>query len=83
MVGLAIPTIVYPIVEEVVEIAVSGLEIIKGKEVKKITEMNIENAKLAAELDSESECDCCTNAIGFEVPDVTEYEDDDEYYEDE
>lgn len=84
MVGLAIPTVIYPIVEEVVDIATSGLEIIKGSQVKRITEINIENAKLAAKLEEESEeCDCCTNAIGFEVPDVTEYEDDEEYYEDE
>ena len=47
--GLAIPTLIYPLVEELSDIAVSALEIIKGSQVKRITEINIENTKLAIE----------------------------------
>lgn len=81
--GLAIPTLIYPLVEELSDIAVSALEIVKGSQIKRITEINIENTKLAKELeDNQEECECFTNAIGFEVPSITDDEDDEEYYGD-
>lgn len=82
LVGLLIPTVIAPVLGEIAEVVINFFEIIKGGQIKRITEINIENTKLAAELENE-ECECCTNAIGFEVPSVTEDDDDEEYYEDE
>lgn len=73
MIGLAIPTIVYPIIGEIVEVIINFFEIIKGGQIKKITEINIENTKLAEELESNNEYSV-SNAIGFEVPNIEEEE---------
>lgn len=65
--GIAIPTIIMPIISDIVEIIDNFSEIIKGYEIKKITKLNIENTKLAEELET-LQTPCDTNAIGFEVP---------------
>ena len=71
LVGFSIPTIVMPIMSSLVELVEGQIEIAKGGQVKRITEINIENTKLQNELE-EIASPIATNAIGYEVPN-TEY----------
>ena len=43
LVGFSIPTIVMPIMSSLVELAEGQIEIAKGGQVRRITEINIEN----------------------------------------
>lgn len=79
LVGLLIPTVVAPVLGEIAEVVINFFEIIKGGQIKRITEINIENTKLAKQLEDEDDYSV-TNAIGFEVPSV---DDEEEYYEEE
>lgn len=67
LVGFSIPTVIMPILNSLVEVAEGQFEIIKGGQIKKITEINIDNTKLQQELE-ELQQPICTNAIGYEVP---------------
>lgn len=73
LVGFSIPLVFMPILNDIVEIICNQCEIIKGSQIKKITEINIENTKLAEELEN-SEDYSVTNAIGFEIPNTEEEE---------
>ena len=59
-----------PIVDEIVEIICSFLEILKGISTKKVVKINKEIMDLQEKLEPVN-----TNCIGFEIPN-TEYEDD-------
>ena len=77
LVGFSIPLVFMPILNDIVEIVCNQCEIIKGSQIKKITKINIENSKLQEELEVAQE-PINTNVIGFEVPDVEEYDEYDE-----
>ena len=80
LVGFSIPTIVMPIMSSLVELAEGQIEIAKGGQVRRITEINIENTKLQNELE-EISSPIATSAIGYEVP-STEYIYGDECHDD-
>ena len=67
LVGFSIPTIIMPIASSLVELAEGYIEIAKGGQVKRITEINIENTKLSNELE-ELQSPIATSAIGYKVP---------------
>jgi len=70
--GIAIPTVIMPIISDIVEIIDNFSEIIKGYEIKKITKLNIENTKLAEELEV-LQTPVATQAIGYEIPSEEDY----------
>lgn len=80
LVGLLIPTVIAPVLGEIAEVVINFFEIIKGGQIKRITEINIENTKLATELNKGEEDYCVSNAIGFEIPSCC---DEDECFEEE
>ena len=69
--GMITTLVAFPIIDEVVEIICSFLEILKGFSTKKVLRINKDIMDLQEQLESVN-----TNCIGFETPN-TEYEDDD------
>ena len=69
--GMITSLVALPIINEVVEIICSFLEILKGISTKKVLKINKEIMDLQEQLEPVN-----TNCIGFEIPN-TEYEDDD------
>ena len=69
--GMITTLVALPIIDEVVEIICSFLEILKGISTKKVLKINKEIMDLQEQLELVN-----TNCIGFETPN-TEYEDDD------
>lgn len=71
--GFSMPIVIIPLINGIMELIEGVFEIIKGGQIKKITEINIENTKLAEELET-LQTPYATSAIGFEVPSEEEYE---------
>ena len=69
--GMITTLVALPIIDEVVEIICSFLEILKGISTKKVLRINKDIMDLQEQLEPVN-----TNCIGFEAPN-TEYEDDD------
>ena len=69
--GMITTLVALPIIDEVVEIICSFLEILKGISTKKVLKINKEIMDLQEQLEPVN-----TNCIGFKAPN-TEYEDDD------
>ena len=69
--GMITTLVALPIIDEVVEIICSFLEILKGISTKKVLKINKEIMDLQEQLEPVN-----TNCIGFEIPN-TEYYDDD------
>ena len=69
--GMITALVALPIIDEVVEIICSFLEILKGASTKKVLKINKEIMDLQEQLEPVN-----TNCIGFEIPN-TEYEDND------
>lgn len=69
--GMITTLVAFPIIDEVVEIICSFLEILKGISTKKVLKINKDIMDLQEQLEPVN-----TNCIGFEAPN-TEYEDDD------
>ena len=69
--GMITTLVALPIIDEVVEIICSFLEILKGISTKKVLKINKEIMDLQEQLEPIN-----TSCIGFEAPN-TEYEDDD------
>ena len=69
--GMITALVALPIIDEVVEIICSFLEILKGISTKKVLKINKDIMDLQEQLELVN-----TNCIGFEAPN-TEYEDDD------
>ena len=69
--GMITALVALPIVDEIVEIICSFLEILKGISTKKVLKINKEIMDLQSQLEPVN-----TNCIGFEAPN-TEYYDDD------
>ena len=61
-----------PIIEQITEIVCDGLEVLKGKNTKKVMQINKEIEDLQMQLEPIN-----TNCIGFKVPNQEEYYDDD------
>lgn len=71
LLGIFVVEIVFPLFQEILEVVLSWLEVIKGFAVYKVSKINKQVAEL--ELPESS-----ASAIGFEVPDIEEMEDDEE-----
>lgn len=71
MLGMITALVALPIIDEIVEIICSFLEILKGFSTKKVLRINKEIMDLQEQLDPVN-----TSCIGFETPN-TEYCDDD------
>ena len=69
--GMITALVALPIVDEIVEIICSFLEILKGISTKKVLKINKDIMDLQEQLEPVN-----TNCIGFEIPN-TEYEDND------
>ena len=69
--GMITALVALPIVDEIVEIVCSFLEILKGISTKKVLKINKDIMDLQEQLEPVN-----TNCIGFEIPN-TEYEDND------
>lgn len=69
--GITTIIIAIPIMEEFTDIVCGYLEILKGKNTKKVLKINKEIEDLQIQLEPIN-----TNCIGFEVPNQEEYEDD-------
>ena len=69
--GMITALVALPIIDEVVEIICSFLEILKGTSTKKVLKINKDIMDLQEQLEPVN-----TNCIGFEIPN-TEYYDDD------
>ena len=69
--GMITALVALPIINEIVEIICSFLEILKGISTKKVLKINIDIMDLQEQLEPVN-----TNCIGFEIPN-TEYEDND------
>ena len=69
--GMITALVALPIVDEIVEIICSFLEILKGISTKQVLKINKDIMDLQEQLEPVN-----TNCIGFEIPN-TEYEDDD------
>ena len=69
--GMITTLVAFPIIDEVVEIICSFLEILKGISTKKVLKINKEIINLQEQLEPVN-----TNCIGFEAPN-TEYYDND------
>lgn len=61
-----------PIIEQITEIVCGGLEVLKGKNTKKVMQINKEIEDLQMQLEPIN-----TNCIGFKVPNQEEYYEDD------
>ena len=69
--GMITALVALPIVDEIVEIICSFLEILKGISTKKVLKINKKIEDLQMQLEPIN-----TNCIGFKVPNQEEYEDD-------
>ena len=70
--GMMTVILAIPIIEQITEIVCGGLEVLKGKNTKKVMQINKEIEDLQMQLEPIN-----TNCIGFKVPNQEEcYEDD-------
>ena len=69
--GMMIVILAIPIIEQITEIVCGSLEVLKGKNTKKVMQINKEIEDLQMQLEPIN-----TNCIGFKVPNQEEYEDD-------
>ena len=69
--GMITALVALPIVDEIVEIICSFLEILKGISTKQVLKINKEIMDLQEQLEPVN-----TNCIGFEVPNTEHYDDD-------
>lgn len=69
--GMVTIVVAMPIMEQIADIVCGYLEILKGKNTKKVLKINKEIEDLQMQLEPIN-----TNCIGFEVPNQEEYEDD-------
>ena len=69
--GMMTVILAIPIIEQITEIVCGGLEVLKGKNTKKVMQINKEIEDLQMQLEPIN-----TNCIGFEVPNQEEYKDD-------
>lgn len=70
--GMIIVILAIPIIEQITEIVCGGLEVLKGKNTKKVMQINKEIEDLQMQLEPIN-----TNCIGFKVPNQEEYYEDD------
>lgn len=70
--GMITVILAIPIIEQITEIVCGGLEVLKGKNTKKVMQINKEIEDLQMQLEPIN-----TNCIGFEVPNQEEYYEDD------
>ena len=70
--GMMTVILAIPIIEQITEIVCGGLEALKGKNTKKVMQINKEIEDLQMQLEPIN-----TNCIGFEVPNQEEYYEDD------
>ena len=73
--GMVTIVVAMPIMEQIAEIICGSLEILKGKNTKKILKINKEIEDLQIQLEPLEPIN--TNCIGFEVPNQEEYYEDD------
>ena len=69
--GMITTLVALPIIDEVVEIICSFLEIFKGISTKKVLKINKDIMDLQEQLEPVN-----TNCIGFEIPNTEHYDDD-------
>lgn len=70
--GIVTIVVAIPIIEQITEIVCGGLEVLKGKNTKKVMQINKEIEDLQMQLEPIN-----TNCIGFKVPNQEEYYEDD------
>lgn len=70
--GMVTIVVAMPIMEQIAEIICGSLEVLKGKNTKKVMQINKEIEDLQMQLEPIN-----TNCIGFEVPNQEEYYEDD------
>ena len=70
--GMMTVILAIPIIEQITEIVCGGLEVLKGKNTKKVIQINKEIEDLQMQLEPIN-----TNCIGFKVPNQEEYYEDD------
>lgn len=70
--GMVTIVVAIPIIEQITEIVCGGLEVLKGKNTKKVMQINKEIEDLQMQLEPIN-----TNCIGFKVPNQEEYYEDD------
>ena len=70
--GMMTIILAIPIIEQITEIVCGGLEVLKGKNTKKVMQINKEIEDLQMQLEPIN-----TNCIGFKVPNQEEYYEDD------
>ena len=70
--GMMTVVLAIPIIEQITEIVCGGLEVLKGKNTKKVMQINKEIEDLQMQLEPIN-----TNCIGFKVPNQEEYYEDD------
>ena len=70
--GMMTVILAIPIIEQITEIVCGCLEVLKGKNTKKVMQINKEIEDLQMQLEPIN-----TNCIGFEVPNQEEYYEDD------
>ena len=70
--GMMTVILAIPIIEQITEIVCGSLEVLKGKNTKKVMQINKEIEDLQMQLEPIN-----TNCIGFEVPNQEEYYEDD------
>ena len=73
--GMVTIVVAMPIMEQIAEIICGSLEILKGKNTKKILKINKEIEDLQIQLEPIN-----TNCIGFEIPSQDNYDEDWEEY---
>lgn len=73
--GMVTIVVAMPIMEQIAEIICGSLEILKGKNAKKILKINKEIEDLQIQLEPIN-----TNCIGFEIPSQDNYNEDWEEY---
>ena len=76
--GMITALVALPIIDEVVEIICSFLEILKGTSTKKVVKINKEIEDLQIQLEPLEPIN--TNCIGFEIPSQDNYDEDWEEY---
>ena len=70
--GMMTVILAIPIIEQITEIVCGSLEVLKGKNTKKVMQINKEIEDLQMQLEPIN-----TNCIGFKVPNQEEYYEDD------
>ena len=73
--GMMTVILAIPIIEQITEIVCGGLEVLKGKNTKKVMQINKEIEDLQMQLEPIN-----TNCIGFEIPSQDNYDEDWEEY---